>query len=108
MKRSRNNGGLASLLLIKRGYGGLTGADGRVGINLTDGSSFNLSNAARMALDEFVYDPNGTSNSTSFNLTKGTFTFVAGKGAKTGDKQRRYPLYSAGPLLGRAPQPHAD
>ena len=67
MKRSRNNGGLASLLLIKRGYGGLTGADGRVVINLTDGSSFNLSNAARMALDEFVYDPNGTSNSTLFN-----------------------------------------
>jgi hypothetical protein len=67
MKRSRNNGGLAALLLIKRGYDGLTAADGRVGINLTDGSSFNLSNNARMALDEFVYDPNGTSNSTLFN-----------------------------------------
>jgi hypothetical protein len=32
-----------------------TGADGRLGINFTDGSSFNPSNA-RMALNEFVYD----------------------------------------------------
>ena len=38
-----------------------------------------------MALNEFVYDPDGKSNSTLFNLTKGTFTFVAGKIAKTGD-----------------------
>jgi len=48
-----------------------TGADGRVGINFTDGSSFNLSNNARMALDKFVYDPGGTSNLTLFNVTKG-------------------------------------
>ena len=41
-----------------------TGGDGRVGINFTDGSSFNLSNNARMALDEFVYDPKSASNST--------------------------------------------
>jgi hypothetical protein len=62
-----------------------TGADGKVGINFTDGTSFNLSNNARMALSEFVYDPNGKSNSTLFNLSKGTFTFVAGNVAKTGD-----------------------
>ena len=36
-----------------------------------------------MVLDEFVYDPNSTSNASLFNLTKGTFTFVAGKVAKT-------------------------
>src|SRR5436305_10657149 len=41
-----------------------TGAEGRVGINFTDGTSFNLSSNARMALSEFVYDPNGKSNST--------------------------------------------
>jgi hypothetical protein len=62
-----------------------TGVDGRLGINFTDGSSFNLSSNARMALNEFVYDPNGKSNLTLFNLTKGTFTFVAGNIAKTGD-----------------------
>ncbi len=62
-----------------------TGADGRVSINFTDGTSFNLTNNANMTLNEFVYDPNGKSNSTLFNLSKGTFTFVAGMTAKTGD-----------------------
>jgi hypothetical protein len=56
----------------------LTGADGKCGINFADGSSFNLSTNARIVLDEFVYDPNGKSNSTLFTLSKGTFTFVAG------------------------------
>jgi hypothetical protein len=71
--------------LVYRGDVVQTGADGRVAINFTDGTSFNLSSNARMALNEFVYEPNGKSNSTLFNLSKGTFTFVAGKIAKTGD-----------------------
>ena len=58
--------------LVYQGDAVATGADGRVGINFTDGTSFNLSSNARMVLNEFVYDPNGTSNSTLFNLTKGT------------------------------------
>jgi hypothetical protein len=62
-----------------------TGADGKVSITFTDGTAFNLSNNARMVLNEFVYDPNGTSNSTLFSLSKGTFTFIAGQVAKTGD-----------------------
>ena len=73
-----------------------TGADGRVGINFTDGSSFNLSNNARMALDEFVYDPKSLSNSTVFSLTKGTFTFIAGKVAKTGDMKVDTPVATMG------------
>src|SRR5882757_8982060 len=73
-----------------------TGADGRVSISFTDGTSFNLSNNANMALDEFVYDPNGKSNSTLFKLTKGTFTFVAGKIAKTGDMKIDTPVATMG------------
>src|SRR6476659_4994849 len=73
-----------------------TGADGRLGINFTDGSSFNLSSNARMALNEFVYDPNGKSNSTLFNLTTGTFTFVAGNIAKTGDMKVDTPVATMG------------
>jgi hypothetical protein len=73
-----------------------TGADGRVSISFTDGTSFNLSNNANMTLNEFVYDPNGKSNSTFFNLTKGTFTFVAGKIAKTGDMKIDTPLATMG------------
>lgn len=73
-----------------------TGADGRVGINFIDGSSFNLSSNARIALDEFVYDPNSKSNSTFFNLTNGTITFVAGNIAKGGDMKVDTPVATMG------------
>jgi hypothetical protein len=73
-----------------------TGADGRVGINFTDGTSFNLSSNAQMALTEFVYDPNGKSNSSLLSLAKGTFTFVAGKVAKTGNMKVDTPVATLG------------
>lgn len=82
-----------------------TGADGRLSINFTDGTSFNLSNSARMALNQFVYDPNGKSNSTLFNLTKGTFTFVAGKIATTGDMKIDTPVATLGI---RGTTPHVE
>jgi hypothetical protein len=80
-----------------------TAADGRVGINFTDGTSFNLSSNARMALTEFVYDPNGKSNSSLLSLTKGTFTFVAGKIAKTGDMKVDTPVATMG-IRGTTPR----
>ena len=80
-----------------------TGVDGRVGINFTDGSSFNLSSNARMTLDEFVYDPKSASNSTLFSLTKGTFTFVAGQVAKTGDMKVDTPVATMG-IRGTTPR----
>jgi hypothetical protein len=82
-----------------------TGADGRLSINFTDGTSFNLSNNANMTLNEFVYDPNGKSNSTLFNLSKGTFTFVAGKIAKTGDMKIDTPVATMGI---RGTTPHVE
>jgi hypothetical protein len=82
-----------------------TGADSRVGINFTDGTSFNLASNARMALDEFVYEPNGKSNSTLFNLTKGAFTFVAGKVAATGDMKVDTPVATMGI---RGTTPHVE
>jgi len=82
-----------------------TGADGRVGINFADGSSFNLSSNARIALDEFVYDPNSKSNSTFFNLTSGTITFVAGNVAKTGDMKVDTPVATMGI---RGTTPHVE
>ena len=91
--------------LVYRGDVVQTGADGRVGINFTDGTSFNLSSNARMALSEFVYDPNGKSNSTLFNLSKGTFTFVAGKIAKTGDMKIDTPVATMGV---RGTTPHIE
>ena len=82
-----------------------TGADGRVSINFTDGTSFSLSNNANMTLDEFVYDPNGKSNSTLFKLSKGTFTFVAGSIAKTGDMKVDTPVATMGI---RGTTPHVE
>jgi hypothetical protein len=73
-----------------------TGADGRLGINFADGSSFNLSSNARMELNEFIYDPASKSNSTLFSLAKGTFTFVAGNIAKTGDMKVDTPVATMG------------
>jgi len=89
--------------LVYQGDAVATGADGKVGINFTDGTSFNLSSNARMVLNEFVYDPGSTSNSTLFNLTKGTFTFVAGKVAKTGDMKIDTPVATMG-IRGTTPR----
>jgi hypothetical protein len=80
-----------------------TGADGRIGINFTDGSSFNLSSNAHMTMTEFVYDPNGKSNSSFLSLTKGTFTFVAGNIAKTGDMRVDTPVATMG-IRGTTPR----
>ena len=80
-----------------------TGADGRVGISFTDGTAFNLSSNARMAMSEFVYDPNGKSNKTLLSLTKGTFTFVAGHVAKTGDMKVDTPAATLG-IRGTTPR----
>jgi hypothetical protein len=82
-----------------------TGSDGRVSINFADDTSFNLSNNASMTLDEFVYDPNGKSNSTVFNLSKGAFTFVAGKIAKSGDMKVETPVATMGI---RGTTPHVE
>ncbi len=82
-----------------------TGTDGKVGINFTDGTSFNLSSNARMALDEYVYDPKGASNSTLFSLSKGTFTFVAGSIAKTGAMKVDTPVATMGI---RGTKPHIE
>jgi hypothetical protein len=82
-----------------------TGADGRIGINFADDTAFNMNSNARMTLDQFVYDPNGKSNSTFFRLTKGTFTFVAGKIAKTGDMKIDTPVATMGI---RGTTPHVE
>jgi hypothetical protein len=58
-----------------------------------------------MVLNEFVYDPNGKSNATLFSLSKGTFTFIAGKVAKTGDMKIDTPVATMGI---RGTTPHVE
>jgi hypothetical protein len=80
-----------------------TGNDGRVGITFTDGTAFDLSPNARMVMNEFIYDPNSRSNSSLLSLTKGTFTFVAGKIAKSGDMKVNTPVATMG-IRGTTPR----
>src|ERR1700690_1106690 len=82
-----------------------TGAAGKISITFTEDRAFNLSSNARMTLNDFVYDPNGKSNATLFSLTKGTFTFVAGKVAKTGDMKVDTPVATMGI---RGTTPHVE
>jgi VCBS repeat-containing protein len=59
-----------------------TAAGGRVGIRFTDGTVFNLSDRARMETTEFGFG--GDQPSARFDVTNGTFAFIAGEMAKTG------------------------
>jgi hypothetical protein len=73
-----------------------TGANSSVGIGFPDGTALNLVANTRMALNDYVYDPNGTSNDALFSLVQGTFSFVAGKVAHTGDMKIETPVATMG------------
>ena len=82
--------------LVYRGDVVATGTDGKISLVFADGTAFNVSSNARMELNEFVYNPDGKSNSSMFSLLKGTFTFVAGKIAKTGSMRLDTPVATMG------------
>jgi hypothetical protein len=73
-----------------------TSRDSTVGISLADGTIFDLFSNARMTLNEFVYDPNGTSNSALLSLVQGSVGFLAGKLAKTGEMLVETPVATMG------------
>nr|WP_246484191.1 LamG-like jellyroll fold domain-containing protein [Marivibrio halodurans] len=58
---------------------------GAIGLSFNDGSSFSLGGDARVVLDELIYQP-GSDSSMVLNLVKGSFSFVSGQIAKTGDE----------------------
>src|SRR5262249_61955075 len=72
------------------------GSNSTVGITFIDGTVFGLSSNARMVLNDMVYDPNGSNNSTLFNLVAGTISFVAGQTAKHGDMKIDTPVATMG------------
>ncbi len=82
--------------LVYRGDIIATSGDAKVSLTFADGTAFNVSGNARMVLDEFVYNPDGKSNSSLFSLIKGTFTFVAGKVARTGSMKVDTPVGTMG------------
>ena len=89
--------------LVYRGDLIETGPDGAVAIAFADGTAFNVSSNARMEVNEFIYDPKGNSNSTLLSLTKGTFTFLAGNIAHTGDMKIDTPVGTMG-IRGTSPR----
>jgi len=72
------------------------GSDSTLGLTFIDGTVFGLSSNARMVLNEMVYDPNGSSNSSLLSLVQGTITFVAGETAKHGDMRVDTPVATMG------------
>ncbi len=82
--------------LVYRGDVIVTGAESKANLVFADGTAFNVSGNARMELNEFVYNPNGKTNTSLFSLLKGTFTFVAGKIAKTGNMRLDTPVATMG------------
>jgi VCBS repeat-containing protein len=73
-----------------------SGSGSSLGITFIDGTVFGLGSNARMVLNEMVYDPNGTSNSSFLTLVQGTITFVAGQTAKHGDMKVDTPVATMG------------
>src|ERR1700693_2521408 len=73
-----------------------TGAQSMAGIGFPDGTALNLVANTRMALNEYSYDPNGQSNGALFSLVEGTFSFVAGKVAHSGDMKIVTPVATMG------------
>jgi hypothetical protein len=65
-------------------------------LSLMDGTVFNMGASARMVLNELIYDANSTSNSALISLVKGSFTFVAGQVAHTGDMKLDTPVATMG------------
>ena len=90
---------------VYRGDAVQTAVDSKLSLVFADGTAFNLSSNARMVLNEFVYDPKGSSNSTLFSLAKGNFTFVAGQVAKTGNMKFDTPVATMGI---RGTTPHVE
>lgn len=55
-----------------------TSAEGAVNIVFLDDTSFAVSNDARLAIDEYVFDPSTQSGESNFSVLKGVFVFTSG------------------------------
>jgi VCBS repeat-containing protein len=68
-----------------------TGADGKVGIRFVDGTAFNLTDNARAVVKKFE---RGDSPSALLDISRGTFAFVAGDMARSGQLRVDTPFAS--------------
>ena len=72
------------------------GASASCGISFPDGTVLNLVANTRMALNDYAYDANSNANGALFTLVEGTFAFVAGKVAHSGDMKIATPVATMG------------
>lgn len=72
------------------------GSNSTLGITFIDGTVFGLSSNARMVLNEMIYDPSSSNNSSLLTLVQGTISFVAGATAKHGDMKVDTPVATMG------------
>ena len=55
-----------------------TGADARAFIQFNDNTQITLGESTRLKIDDYVYEPNGTSNSASYRFLEGAFQYIGG------------------------------
>ena len=70
--------------------------NGALGVTFIDGSTLNLTANARLAVNDFVYDPHGASNSEILNLVQGSLTFISGQIAHGGNMKIGTPVATMG------------
>ncbi len=63
----------------------VTGPGAAVAVRFADGTHFALGQNARMTLDSFAYNPQGGASQMLVSVLQGTFSFVSGAIAKTGE-----------------------
>ena len=82
--------------LLLKGDVVMTGDGEGCTLSLIDGTALNMGSNGRMVLAELTYDSQSTSNSALINLVKGSFVFVAGQVAHTGDMRVTTPVATMG------------
>jgi VCBS repeat-containing protein len=73
-----------------------TGRASTLALTFLDGTAFNLTASARMALNDLVYSEGGSDNQALFSLVQGSISFLAGQIAKTGDMRVDTPVTTMG------------
>ena len=69
---------------------------GTLGVTFNDGSTLNLTPHARLVVNEFIYDAQGSHNSEVLNLVQGSLTFISGHIAHQGDMKINTPVATLG------------
>jgi VCBS repeat-containing protein len=81
-----------------------TGAGSKLGISFIDDSVFSMSADARMVLDELIFDPAKVADSSMVvNLVQGSFVFVTGQVAPSGNMKVETPVATMG-IRGTTPK----